>query len=71
MLPSVKQVNAYVSLDNKLATCSVSSIDELCDREGDNGSDEDKGAVPWLRWSVTGFSLQKVFLKSSSVFPNQ
>jgi hypothetical protein len=41
----VKQVNAYASLDNELAMCSVSSIDKLYDdheRSGDGEEEEDK-----------------------------
>jgi hypothetical protein len=39
----IKQINAYTFLDNELATCAVSSIEELYDDcQGDGGSEEDK-----------------------------
>jgi hypothetical protein len=39
----MQQVNAYVSLDNKLAMCGASSINELCeDREGDGGGEDEE-----------------------------
>jgi hypothetical protein len=38
----VKQVIACASLDNEIATCSVSSIHELCDCGGDGCGEEEE-----------------------------
>jgi hypothetical protein len=41
MLCPVKLVNTYAPLDNELATCNVSSIDEqFDDLEGNGGNEE-------------------------------
>jgi hypothetical protein len=67
--------SSYVSVDNELATCSMSSINELCnDREGGGSSEEEEEGdkrgpepVPSFTEAHTAFETVKSFFYAYSI----
>jgi hypothetical protein len=67
--------NAYISIDNELIKCSVSSIDKLCDdHEGDGGNEEEENEdkcepkpAPSFAKAHTAFKTVKSFFYTHNI----